>query len=343
MDTHQRLEALIRGERLALARAITLVESRKAEDRKAATELMIGVDKHLQSIPHQNTGNQLPARWTMAITGPPGVGKSTFIDQLGRQLIDRGHRVAVLAVDPSSARSGGSILGDKTRMQVLSTRDEAFIRPSPSGATHGGTNVATKEAIDLCLAAGYDTVLVETVGVGQNEIAVSDLVDWTLLLLMGRSGDDLQGIKRGIVEAADMVLVNKADGEGYEPALETQRYYQSALSLFPPHSLPGWKVPCLAISAVQEVGWDSFWSAFEALRALPRLADWVHHKRADQRVFNFYRRLNQALLEHWSSSHSKSAYADLESALRSGQLSPAQAVSESLLAWGFEDSREKNL
>ncbi|MBM3930969.1 MAG: methylmalonyl Co-A mutase-associated GTPase MeaB, partial [Sphingomonadales bacterium] len=235
------------------------------------------------------------------------------------------------------------ILGDKTRMQDLSTRDEAFIRPSPSGATHGGTNSATKEAIDLCLAAGYDTVLVETVGVGQNEIAVSDLVDWTLLLLMGRSGDDLQGIKRGIVEAADMVLVNKADGEGYEPALETQRYYQSALSLFPPHSLPGWKVPCLAISAVQEVGWDSFWSAFEELQALPRLADWVHHKRANQRVFNFYRRLHQALLEHWTSTHSKSAYADLESALRSGQLSPAQAVSESLLAWGFEDSREKGL
>jgi len=343
MDVHQLFEGLIRRERLALARAITLVESNKAEDRKAATELMIGVDKQLQSNPHQNTGNQLPARWTMAITGPPGAGKSTFIDKLGRQLIDCGHRVAVLAIDPSSARSGGSILGDKTRMQDLSTRDEAFIRPSPSGATHGGTNAATKEAIDLCLAAGYDTVLVETVGVGQNEIAVSDLVDWTLLLLMGRSGDDLQGIKRGIVEAADMVLVNKADGEGYESALETQRYYQSALSLFPPHALPGWKVPCLAISAVQEVGWESFWSAIKDLQAFPQLPDWIHHKRANQRVFSFYRMLNQALLEYWSSLHSKSTHADLESALRSGQLSPAQAVLESLRAWGFEDSREKGL
>ncbi len=335
MNVHQLLEDLIHGERLALAKSITLVESRKAEDRVASTELMILVDKHLQGKLHKASGDQDINGWTMAITGPPGAGKSTFIDKLGIHLVDRGHRVAVLAIDPSSARSGGSILGDKTRMQQLASRDEAYIRPSPSGATHGGTTAVTKEAIDLCLAAGYDTVLVETVGVGQNEIAVSDLVDWTLLLLMGRSGDDLQGIKRGIVEAADMVLVNKADGEGYEPATETQRYYQSALSLFPPHTLSGWKVPCLAISSVQDVGWDSYWRTMKDLNALPQLPDWIHNKRASQRVSTFHRMLSKALLEHWSSSHSTSGYDDLESALRSGQLSPAQAVSERLKVWGF--------
>ena len=134
-----------------------------------------------------------------------------------------------------------------------------------------------------------------------------------------------------------MVLVNKADGDGYEPALETQRYYQSALSLFPPHPLPGWKVPCLAVSAVQDVGWESYWSAIMEMQALPGLANWIHHKRAGQRVSSFYRMLNQALLEHWSSTQSKSDHADLESALRAGHLSPAQAVSESLQAWGLEE------
>ncbi|MBM3936398.1 MAG: methylmalonyl Co-A mutase-associated GTPase MeaB [Sphingomonadales bacterium] len=330
-------DGLIHGDRLSLARSITLVESRKNQDRIVAIQLMTLVDKHLQQCAKNMPSDQTLAGWTMAITGPPGVGKSTFIDKLGVQLVELGHRVAVLAIDPSSVRSGGSILGDKTRMHQLASRDEAYIRPSPSGSTHGGTSAATKEAIDLCLAAGYDTVLVETVGVGQNEIAVSDLVDWTLLLLMGRSGDDLQGIKRGIVEAADMVLVNKADSEGYEPALETQRYYQSALSLFPPHSLPGWKVPCLAISSVQEYGWENFWSTLKDLKALPELPDWIKNKRANQRVSSFQRMLNQALLEHWSSSQSRRTYLDLESDLRTGQISPSQAVWDRLKDWGLKE------
>jgi LAO/AO transport system kinase len=298
---------------------------------------MILVDQYLQQRGREPAKAQAVDGWTMAITGPPGAGKSTFIDRLGVQMVQHGHRVAVLAIDPSSARSGGSILGDKTRMHHLASSNEAFIRPSPSGSTHGGTAAATKEAIDLCLAAGYDTVLVETVGVGQSEIAVSELVDWTLLLLMGRSGDDLQGIKRGIVEAADMVLVNKADGEGHEPALETQRYYQSALSLFPPHSLAGWKVPCLVISSIQEFGWEKYWSVIGNLKNLPALPDWIHSKRAAQRVSSFHRMLNQALLEHWSSSQSNRTYLDLEQALKSGQISPTQAVWERLQEWGFED------
>lgn len=335
LNVQQQLEALIKGDRLALARSITLIESRKEQDRGPAAQLMMLVDQYLQ----QRNMTQASAvfGWTMAITGPPGAGKSTFIDQLGVQMVQRGHRVAVLAIDPSSARSGGSILGDKTRMHQLASMEEAFIRPSPSGSTHGGTSASTKEAIDLCLAAGYDTVLVETVGVGQNEIAVSEIVDWTLLLLMGRSGDDLQGIKRGIVEAADMVLVNKADGEGYDPALETQRYYQSALTLFPPHSLPGWQVPCLAISSVQEFGWEDFWTLFGKLKVLPSLPDWIQSKRASQRVSSFRRMLYQALLEHWTSSTSNTTYEDLERDLISGRISPTQAVRERLKEWGFKE------
>lgn len=337
MNADHLMEGLIRGDRLALARSITLVESRKNQDRRVAAQLMIQVDQYLQQSGRDQATGEAADRWTMAITGPPGAGKSTFIDRLGVQMVQRGHRVAVLAIDPSSARSGGSILGDKTRMQHLASRDEAFIRPSPSGTTYGGTSASTKEAIDLCLAAGYETVLVETVGVGQNEIAVSELVDWTLLLLMGRSGDDLQGIKRGIVEAADMVLVNKADGEGLESALDTQRYYHSALTLFPPHSLPGWKVPCLAISSVHEFGWENFWSIIRGLKDMAELPDWINNKRAAQRVSSFHRMLNQALLEHWTSSQSSKTYLDLEQDLKSGQISPTQAVRERLQEWGFQD------
>jgi LAO/AO transport system kinase len=331
------LDGLIQGDRLSLAKSITLVESRHKQDRAAATQLMIRVDQHLQKNAQTRSSVDALEGWTMAVTGPPGAGKSTLINKLGMEWVKRGHRVAVLAIDPSSARSGGSILGDKTRMQELAACEEAYIRPSPSGLTHGGTSSATKEAIDLCLAAGYDTVIVETVGVGQNEIAVSDLVDWTLLVLMGRAGDDLQGIKRGIVEEADMILINKADGEGLPSALETQRYYQSALSLFPPHALPGWRVPCMAISAVQDFGWDTFWDTFNNLKSLTQMSDWIQSKRAQQRVMCFYRLLNQALLEHWSSSQSTRTVKDLESGLRLGQISPFEALQNRLHDLGINE------
>jgi len=247
------LEELKEGRTRALARSITLVESHRASDRVAADFLMDHVNRALV----QND-DPTPFGWSMAVTGPPGAGKSTLIDLLGCQALDRGHRVAVLAVDPSSAKSGGSILGDKTRMQRLVTRDQAFVRPSPAGNMLGGTARATQEAMDLCRYAGFDWVLVETVGVGQNEIEVSNLVDWTLLVLLGRSGDELQGIKRGIVEAADTVLINKADGDGLEAALQTCSFYRSALALFPPHPLDGWKVPCLTMSAPKKQVWKIF-------------------------------------------------------------------------------------
>ena len=284
------LEELKEGRTRALARSITLVESHRASDRVAADFLMDHVNRALVQNDHPT-----PFGWSMAVTGPPGAGKSTLIDLLGCQALDRGHRVAVLAVDPSSAKSGGSILGDKTRMQRLVTRDQAFVRPSPAGTMLGGTARATQEAMDLCRYAGFDWVLVETVGVGQNEIEVSNLVDWTLLVLLGRSGDELQGIKRGIVEAADTVLINKADGDGLEAALQTCSFYRSALALFPPHPLDGWKVPCLTMSALQETGLEDFWDTLHNLQALPGYEQWLRHKRSEQRVHQYRRKLNQAL------------------------------------------------
>jgi len=328
------IDELKMGRTRALARSITLVESQRASDRVAADLLMDHVQRALVQA-----DSSAPSGWTMALTGPPGVGKSTLIDLLGCQALDRGHRVAVLAVDPSSAKSGGSILGDKTRMQRLVTRDQAFVRPSPAGTMLGGTARATQEAMDLCRFAGYDWVLVETVGVGQNEIEVSNLVDWTLLMVLGRSGDELQGIKRGIVEAADTVLINKADGDGLEAALETASYYRSALALFPSHPLEGWKVPCLTVSALQERGMEDFWATIQALQALPAFVPWLRQKRSEQRVHQYRRKLNQALWAAMGEGSGSALGPSIEERVRQGIDSPAAAVAKSLEALGLPAHR----
>ncbi|MFC4351778.1 methylmalonyl Co-A mutase-associated GTPase MeaB [Fodinicurvata halophila] len=237
-------EQLRGGSRRALGRAITLVESTRLDDRARAEELL--------QLLLPETGNSV----RIGISGVPGVGKSTFIEAFGLHLIDQGHRVAVLAVDPSSRRTGGSILGDKTRMELLSRAPEAFIRPSPTGHSLGGVARRTREVMLLCEAAGYDHLLVETVGVGQSETAVAEMVDLFLLLLVPGGGDELQGLKKGIVELANLVVVNKADGELKEAAQRAVAEYKSALRMLRPLS-DSWQVPVLSCSALEKTGFET--------------------------------------------------------------------------------------
>lgn len=246
-------EAVHAGERRALARAITLIESTRADHRERAAELL----ERLMPL----TGRSI----RVGISGVPGVGKSTFIEALGTRVIDRGHRVAVLAVDPSSALSGGSILGDKTRMDELARRPEAFIRPSPAGGTLGGVARRTREAMLACEAAGFDVIIVETVGVGQSETAVAEMTDLFLLLLLPAGGDELQGIKRGIMELADLVLVNKADGDLAGAARRTVADYRHALHMLRPRSR-NWSVPVEACSALAGTGIPEAWETIERYR-----------------------------------------------------------------------------
>ena len=246
-------EAIAGGDRRALARAITLVESTRAQDRPAADALLESL------LPR--TGKSI----RLGVSGAPGVGKSTFIESFGLHLIGEGHRLAVLAVDPSSRIGGGSILGDKTRMAELAADKRAFIRPSPAGPTLGGVARRSREALLLCEAAGYDVVLVETVGVGQSETTVADMTDMFLLLLQPGGGDELQGIKRGIVELADLILVNKSDGDLAEAAGRTAADYQHALRLLRP-ATPGWQPEVLRCSALSGAGIPEVWRTVERFR-----------------------------------------------------------------------------
>jgi LAO/AO transport system kinase len=241
-------QRVLSGDRRALARAITLIESRRPDHQEQAERLL----EHLLPA----TGGAI----RLGITGTPGAGKSTFIEALGRHVIEQGHQIAVLAVDPSSRRSGGSILGDKTRMQRLAQAPQSFIRPSPAGATLGGVTRRTREAGLACEAAGFDVVVVETIGVGQSEGAVADMVDCFLLLLAPGAGDELQGIKRGIVELADLVVINKADGDLLTAAKRAQADYQAALHLLRPPT-PAWTPEVLACSALHEEGIGEIWQA----------------------------------------------------------------------------------
>ncbi|WP_421890848.1 methylmalonyl Co-A mutase-associated GTPase MeaB [Marinoscillum sp.] len=248
------LDELTRGidqsDRMVLSRAITILESKLASDQQLAMKL-------LDSLMHK-TGKSV----RIGITGVPGVGKSTFIESFGTHLTSLGKKLAVLSIDPSSSLTKGSILGDKTRMTHLSQNSNAFIRPSPAGTSLGGVAQKTRESILLCEAAGFDVILIETVGVGQSETAVRDMVDFFLLLMIAGGGDELQGIKRGIMEMADALVINKADGNNLKPANRARKAYENALHLFPPHE-SGWVVPVKTCSAIKNEGIPEIWTTIE--------------------------------------------------------------------------------
>ncbi len=262
VDVEELAREIVGGRRAALSRGITLVESARAGDREGARALLGALGGAFQD--ELDSKRELRATgFRLGITGSPGVGKSTFIEAFGTQLLDAGHRVAVLAVDPSSVRTGGSILGDKTRMPTLSSDPRAYVRPSPAGQTLGGVARATRQAITLCEAAGYDRIIVETVGVGQSEHLVHQLVDAMVLLVMPGGGDDLQGIKRGIVELADLILVHKADGEALPAARRTRDDYRRAVHLQPARA-DGWSPTVTLGSSVDGGGLAGFGESLAA-------------------------------------------------------------------------------
>ena len=282
---HEQLaEALKRGDRRALGQAITLIESAHPDDRAAGNRLL------------ELIGSRAEHSIRIGLSGVPGVGKSTFIESLGNYAIDQGHRVAVLAIDPTSKRSGGSILGDKTRMDALSRRPEAFIRPSPAGRSLGGVARQTQAAIVVLEAAGYDVVIVETVGVGQSETAVADMTDMLILLLMPGGGDELQGIKRGIIERADLVVVNKADGDLAAAAGRIAGEYRSALKLLRRRSI-AWDVPVQTCSALENRGIAEVWGLIERFRAAMQASGEFAANRAEQARRWLWNETVESLLE----------------------------------------------
>jgi len=264
------VDGVVAGDRTAIGRALTLVESQRPEDRAVAAELLASL-MHRSGSAHR-----------VGVTGVPGVGKSTFIDALGTSLTGAGRRVAVLAVDPTSTLSGGSILGDKTRMPRLANDDSAFVRPSPSTGTLGGVTRTTRESMVVLEAAGHDVVLVETVGIGQSETAVASMVDFFLVLMLPGAGDELQGIKKGVLELADMIAVNKADGDNEARAGEAVRDYSAALRLIRPAS-PDWTPPVMSCSGLTGEGLSELWERVEDhRRALTASGAWDEQRRAQQ-------------------------------------------------------------
>lgn len=316
VDDAQLAEGVLKGERAALARAITLVESRRSDHRARAQAL-------LQSLLPRTGG-----AFRVGITGVPGVGKSTTIDALGTYLTEQGHKVAVLAVDPSSSRTGGSILGDKTRMARLSVDPRAFIRPSPSGGTLGGIAAKTRETMLLCEAAGFDVVLVETVGVGQSETAVADLTDTFLVLMLPGAGDELQGIKKGVLELADIVAVNKADGDNVVRARAAASEYRAALHLLGARQAH-WSPPILTYSGLTGNGIADVWAQVEHHRQKCEAAGTFDATRQAQQVRWMWTLLNERLAERVASDPGvKARLPALERDVAAGTLAPALAAAE---------------
>ncbi|WP_457226705.1 methylmalonyl Co-A mutase-associated GTPase MeaB [Mycobacteroides abscessus] len=319
MSAPDNLAALIRsGDRSGLARAITLVESTRQDHRSQAQQLLLELSP--------DGGNAL----RVGITGVPGVGKSTTIEALGMYLIEQGHRVAVLAVDPSSTRTGGSILGDKTRMGRLSVHPDAYIRPSPTSGTLGGVAKATRETVVLLEAAGFDVILIETVGVGQSEVTVADMVDTFVFLTLARTGDQLQGIKKGVLELADIVVVNKADGEHAIEAKKAARELSGALRLIYPHDTL-WRPPVLTMSALENNGVAEMWDTVLQHRAVLTEAGEFEAKRRRQQVDWMWAMVRDAVLDRvLNAPDVKASRADIEQQVREGTLTPALAAEQLL-------------
>jgi LAO/AO transport system kinase len=278
-------EGISQGNKFVLAEAITLIESSKEDKKTMSENLLTWAYEHskVKTI-------------RIAITGSPGAGKSTFIDYLGYTLAEKGHRIAVLTIDPSSSSTKGSILGDKTRMEKLSGLESVFIRPSPSGNILGGVGPNTKEAILLCEAAGFEIIIIETVGVGQSETEVSDLSDINILVLQPGAGDDLQGIKRGIIESADFAVVNKCDGHLVQAAHETCRFYQQSFTLLH-HHVKNWKVPVFMVSSLENKGISSILESLDKYQNLIRSSGILETRRADQEKLWFRKQVPVLLLE----------------------------------------------
>ncbi|MDN3205542.1 methylmalonyl Co-A mutase-associated GTPase MeaB [Algoriphagus sediminis] len=313
---------ILKGDRSSLAQAITLVESTLEEDRKLGSQLV------QELLP--KTGNSI----RVGITGVPGVGKSTFIESFGMFLLNSGRHVAVLAIDPSSQKGKGSILGDKTRMEQLASDHRAFIRPSPSGNSLGGVSTKTREAMLLCEAAGFDTILIETVGVGQSETAVKNMVDFFLLLMLSGAGDELQGIKKGIMEMADGLVINKADGENVKASKLARQHYLQALHLFPPNE-NNWYPKVELVSSTERTGMEEIWKMIKAFEESTKSNGFWSKTRANQRFKWFEESVHHMLFEEFSKNEGvRKLLKEHENEVASGKISPqwlAQRALESFL------------
>jgi len=317
-DSATLAEGVLEGNRRALARAITLIESTRHDHRAAASDLL------QRLMPHSGQSIRL------GISGVPGVGKSTFIEAMGNHVIDEGHKVAVLTVDPSSAISGGSILGDKTRMELLSRRPEAYIRPSPAGKTLGGVTRRSREALILCEAAGFDVIIVETVGVGQSETRVADMTDMFLLLLLPGGGDELQGIKRGIMELADLIMINKADGDQVALAGRSAAEYRNALRLLHPRSRD-WKVEVQTCSALDGNGIAEAWALVLSHREALESSGQFSQRRAAQARDWMWSEVNDSLVAALQSDPEvRKRIPSLEAAASEGRIAPTIAARQLL-------------
>jgi LAO/AO transport system kinase len=314
VDIEGLYEEISNGSRLHLSKAITLLESRSEQDQKAGQELL------RKLLP--KTGDSI----RVGITGVPGAGKSTCIETFGLQLAQAGHKVAVLAIDPSSSVTGGSILGDKTRMEALAKHPNAFIRPSPSSGTLGGVHKKTRETMLLCEAAGYDIILIETVGVGQSETVVRGMVDFFLLLVLTGAGDELQGMKKGIMELADCMIVHKADGDNVKLAKKTVREYRQILHFLQP-ATPGWTTTAIPVSSIERTGLETVWETINEFRDKMEASGVWNERRQSQTKDWFHSMIRDRLIDSFFSQQGKrELVADLEKQLLTGDITVASAV-----------------
>jgi LAO/AO transport system kinase len=313
---------------MVLSRAITLIESTLSSDQELAEQVVN------QIMPH--TGNSI----RVGITGVPGVGKSTFIESFGQLIVGKGFRLAVLAVDPSSQKTRGSILGDKTRMEVLASDKRAFIRPTPAGTALGGVSAKTRETMLLCEAAGFEVIFIETVGVGQSEISVKGMVDFFLLLMLAGAGDELQGIKKGIIEIADAIAITKADGDNVEQAKRAKREYSNALHLFPPNE-NGWQPKVNICSAVSNSGMEDIWMLIEQFKDQMQMKGYLQENRSAQRI-NWMNEHIRFLLEStfFHDQHIKGKLSELVPQIKAGELSSI-AVARSLVNYFLNDLKNE--
>ena len=314
LSAKEYIDGILSGDRVILSRGITIVESNLESDKILAKEIIQTI------LPF--SGNSL----RIGITGVPGVGKSTFIEAFGKHLINKGHKVGILSIDPSSQRSKGSILGDKTRMEDLANLEDAYIRPSATGDTLGGVSNKTGETMLLCEAAGYDVILIETVGVGQSETAVHGMTDFFLLLMLSGAGDELQGIKKGIMEMADMVVINKADGDNIKKSEIARRQYQNALHIFP-QSDSGWSPVVTTASAIKNIGIDNVWEEIEKYKKLVDENGYFDKNRNQQQIQWMYNNINEELKQlFYGSKNIANHLSILEKDIISSKISPVKAA-----------------